>query len=171
MAQTKQKSSSKGSTKKRSQRSRSSGKSNSKTNGAGGGSRVKAKKAASSTQKKAKQTSSPNGVTDSVKSAVSSGASEVAPIAKKAAVPLLATGAAIAGVAGAIVATRSGRRRKVLGVSMPKRNGFKPDAEKISGAIVDAAKRADNIGQRMSKVASSVQSVGETAGEVAKKGT
>jgi hypothetical protein len=69
---------------------------------------------------------------------------------RKAKVPLLATGAALAGVAGAVVATRSGsHRRKVLGVSvpkhvsMPKMNGMKADAKSISGAVVDAAKRAD----------------------------
>jgi len=102
---------------------------------------------------------------------VKRGAKGVPPLARKAKVPLLASGAAIAGVAGAIAATRSGRRHhhKVLGISMPKANGMQPDAKKISEAVVDVAKRADRFGQGVSRVASSVQGVGETANKVAKK--
>lgn len=73
------------------------------------------------------------------------------------------------GVAGAVAATRSGKRHKVLGVSMPRANGVKPDAKKISDAVVDVAKRADRLGQGVSQVAGSVQGVGETASKVAKK--
>jgi hypothetical protein len=101
-------------------------------------------------------------------------------------VPLVASGAAAAGVVGAVVMSRSGKRRKVLGVSLPKRSkfgtsrhlpkvqlpktdGLKGDAQKIAGAVTDAAKRADAFGQRVSSVASSVQKVGETANDAAKK--
>lgn len=80
--------------------------------------------------------------------------------------PLLASGAALA---GAIAATHSSKRHKVMGISMPKANGMKPDAKKISDAVVDAAKRADRFGQGVSRVASSVRDVGEAANEVAKK--
>ena len=97
------------------------------------------------------------------------GAKSVVPLARKAKVPLLASSAALVGVAGAIAATHSGKRHKVLGVSMPKANGMKPDAKRISGAVVDVAKRADQFGQGVSRVASSVQSVGETANEMARK--
>jgi methyl-accepting chemotaxis protein len=101
---------------------------------------------------------------------VKRGAKGVGPIARKAKVPLLASGAALVGVAGAVAATRSGNKRhKVLGVSMPKANGMKPDAKKISEAVVDAAKRADQFGQGVSRVASSVKDMGETANKVAKK--
>jgi len=93
----------------------------------------------------------------------------VPPLARKAKVPLLASGAALVGVAGAIAATHSGKRHKALGFSMPKANGMKPDAKKISEAVVDIAKRADEFGQGVSRVASSVRGVGETANEVAKK--
>jgi hypothetical protein len=103
----------------------------------------------------------------------------VAPILEKAKIPLLAGGAAVAGVAGAILASRSGGKRKVLGVpvpkpkrsklSLPKKNGFKPDARKVTGAVVDVAKRADTIGQGVSRIASSVRQVGESADEAAKK--
>ena len=112
-----------------------------------------------------------NGVADSIKH----GAGEVGPLVRKAKVPLLASGAALAGVAGAVVASRSGKRHKVLGISTPrhvprpKLNGMKPDAKKISGAVVDAAERADRFGRSVSRVASSVRDVGETANKAAKK--
>ena len=118
----------------------------------------------------------------SVKGAVTSTAQDaadgIATVAKKAKVPLLASGAALAGVAGAVIATRSGKRRKVMGISVPKRNGFKvmpkrsglkADATKITGAVTDAAQRADVFGQRVSRVASSVRNVSETANEAVKK--
>src|SRR3954447_3426646 len=123
---------------------------------------------------------STNGSAGSVKETVASGAQEaansLATAVQKAKVPLIASGAAIAGVAGAavIAATRPKRHKvlgvtvpkpKRLGVSMPGRNGLKTDARKVTGAITDAAKRADLFGQRVSRVASSVQDVSETANE------
>lgn len=155
MAQTKTKSNARGS----SSSSRGSRSSSSKSNGSSG-SRTKAKASG-------KPAAASNGVADSVKR----GAKEVPSLARKAKVPLLASGAALVGVAGAIAATRSGKRHnhKVLGVSMPKANGMKPDAKKISDAVVDVAKRADQLGQGVSRVASSVRDVGETANKVAKK--
>jgi hypothetical protein len=96
-------------------------------------------------------------------------------VVRKAKVPLVASGAAVAGVAGAVVLSRTGgKRRKVLGVKvpkvqMPKRNDLAGDAKKIAGAVTDAAKRADHFGQRMSSVANSVQKVSETATDAAKK--
>jgi len=91
-------------------------------------------------------------------------------------VPLIAGGAAIAGVAGAAALNARSSRRKVLGVTMPRnglkmpRNGLKNvDARKITGAVTDAAKRADRFGQRVSSVANSVQTVSETADKAVKK--
>lgn len=153
MAQTKSKSKARRS----SSSSRGSRSSSSKSNGSSGsGAKAKAS---------GKSTSTSNGVADSVKN----GAKGVGPLARKAKVPLLASGAALVGVAGAIAATHSGKRHKVMGVSMPKTNGMKPDAKKISDAVVDIAKRADEFGQGVSRVASSVRGVGETANQVAKK--
>lgn len=161
MAQTKTKSKARRS----SSSSRKSGSSSSKSNGSSG-SRAKAAKAAKTKANGQSPTSSNgNGVADSVKR----GAKSVPPLARKAKVPLLASGAALMGVAGAIAATHSNKRHKVLGISMPKADGAKPDAKKISGAVVDIAKRADQFGQGVSRVASSVQGVGETASQVAKK--
>jgi hypothetical protein len=147
--------------------SKSSG---SKSNGSSGSrtkARAKAKaNGAKASGKSAKSAATSNGVADSVKR----GAKGVPPLARKAKVPLLASGAALVGVAGAIAATHSNsKRHKVLGVSMPKANGMKPDAKKISEAVVDIAKRADEFGQGVSRVASSVRGVGETTNKVAKK--
>lgn len=110
----------------------------------------------------------------------------VSEVVDKAKVPLVAGGAALAGLAGAaVVSARSTRKRTVLGISMPKRSGFslpgrsgfslpgrnglKTDARRVTEAVTDAAKRADEFGQRVSRVASSVQSVSETANEAVKK--
>ena len=165
-------------------RSRSAG---SKANGRrSGSSSTKARSSATTSRSKrtTRSQASPNGAAGSVKAAVTTGAQEAAngisTVAQKAKVPLLASGAALAGVAGAVIATRSGKRRSVLGVPMkrsgfsgismmPKRSGFKSDARKITGAVTDAAKRADVFGQRVSRVASSVQNVSETANEAVKK--
>jgi hypothetical protein len=89
---------------------------------------------------------------------------------------LLTGGAAVAGLAGA-VALSNRSRRKVLGVSLPKRSdlplpkrdNLKLDPQKVTEAITDAAKRADRIGQRVSRVATGVQNVSETANKAAKK--
>jgi hypothetical protein len=119
---------------------------------------------------------------DSVKQAASSSggdrAQAVSSALQKAKTPLLASGAALAGIAGAVAvnATRS-RRRKVLGVSLPKSNGFKLpkpgglklDAQNLSTAVTDAAKRADRFGKRVSSVATTVQQVSETTEKAAKK--
>ena len=106
---------------------------------------------------------------------VSSGAQNVAQgvagVVRKAKTPLIAGGAAIAGLAGAAALNNArSRHRKVLGVKMPRGNGLKKiDARKIAGAVTDAAKRADRFGQGVSSMASSVQMVSETADKAAKK--
>jgi hypothetical protein len=155
-------------------KAKKSGSKSAKKNATGSGSKAKAKaKGNGSKASKAPSAASSNG------SASSNGASSgVGPIVQKAKLPLLAGGAAIAGVAGAVLAaTHSGGKRKVLGVSVPKRsklslpkkNGIKSDAHKVASAVADAAKRADTFGQSVSKIASSVQKVGESADEAVKK--
>jgi len=105
--------------------------------------------------------------------------SGVAAAARKAKTPLLAGGATVAGLAGAAaLALRSSGRRKVLGVPVGRRNGFrlpgrggglKRDARKVTGAVTDAAKRADRFGHRVSRVATTIQKVSETADDAAKE--
>jgi hypothetical protein len=121
------------------------------------------------------------GVTGAVSSGaqtVSSGAQDAAQgvvgFVKKAKTPLIASGVAIAGVAGlagaAALNNARSRRRKVLGVPMPRGKELKNlDARKIAGTVTDGAKRADRFGQRVSSVASTVQTVSETADKAAKK--
>jgi hypothetical protein len=121
------------------------------------------------------------GVTGAVSSraqTVSSGAQNaaqgVAGFVKKAKGPLIVGGAAVAGIAGVVGAAAlnnaRSRRRKVLGVTMPRGQELKNlDARKIAGAVTDGAKRADRFGQRVSSVANSVQIVSETADKAAKK--
>jgi hypothetical protein len=60
-----------------------------------------------------------------------------------------------------------GRRN---GFKLPTRSGgLKRDARKFASAITDAAGRADQFGQRLSKVAGTVRQVSETADDAAKK--
>ena len=108
---------------------------------------------------------------ETVSSGAQNAAEGVAGVVKKAKTPLIAGGAAIAGLAGAAVLNSArSRRRKVLGVTMPSGNGLKKvDARKVAGTVTDAAKRADRFGQRVSGVAQSVRMVSETADKAAKK--
>jgi hypothetical protein len=115
---------------------------------------------------------------DTVKHGAQDAINGTGPVLQKLKVPLVAGGAAAAGIAGAVIASKSGGKRKVLGVSVPKRsklslpkkNGLKPDARKMTKAVTDAAKRADDFGQGVSRIASSVKKVGEAADDAVKKG-
>jgi hypothetical protein len=147
----------------------------------------RAKKSASGSASKAKakardSSSESNGsgsgsIADSVKHGAQGAINGAGPVLQKAKLPLLAGGAAVAGVAGAVLASKTGGKRKVLGVSVPKRsklslpkkNGFGSDARKVTSAVTDAAKRADDFGQGVSRIASSVKKVGEAADEAVKK--
>jgi len=60
-------------------------------------------------------------------------------------------------------------KRKSLKVPMPKRNGFKGEARSLAKSVSSAAQRADQFGQRVSRVASGVQNVSDTANEAVKK--
>jgi hypothetical protein len=110
---------------------------------------------------------------DAVKNGAQGAVGGIAPVVQKAKVPLIAGGAAVAGVAGAVLASRSERKRKVLGVtvpkrsklhlSLPKKNGFKSDARKATRSVTKAAQSADRFGKGVSRIAASVQQVGESA--------
>ena len=102
---------------------------------------------------------------------------------EKAKLPLIATGAVAAGAAAVLVGKNGHhKQRKVLGVPVPKRSkvhmpkvglpkgkDLKGDVRRAAGAVGDAAKQADEIGRRISKVANSVQMVSETTDKAAKK--
>lgn len=113
--------------------------------------------------------------------------STVGAVAEKAKLPLLATGAALAAGAAVIVTKGNHKQHKVLGVPVPKRSkshmpkvsmpkiglpkgkGLKGDVRRAAGTVTDVAKQADQIGKRISRVASSVQAVGEATDDAAKK--
>jgi hypothetical protein len=83
---------------------------------------------------------------------------------------LIAGGLAIAGVAGAVALNARSSRRKVLGVSLPRPTRLKKiDAGKVAATVTDAAKRADQFGQRVSRAANRVQMVSETADRMGKE--
>ncbi|MET0557645.1 MAG: hypothetical protein ABW065_03090 [Solirubrobacterales bacterium] len=117
-------------------------------------------------------------IVESVKHGAKDAINGTGPVLQKLKVPLVAGGAAAAGIAGAVLASRSGGKKKVLGVpmpkhsklSLPKKNGLTPDARKVTKAVTDAAKRADDFGQGVSRIASSVKKVGEAADDAVKKG-
>lgn len=119
-------------------------------------------------------------------------ASTVGAVAEKAKLPLLATGAALAAGAAVIVTKGNHKQHKVLGVPVPKRSkshlpkvgmpkvsvpkvglpkgkGLKGDVRRAAGTVTDVAKQADQIGKRISRVANSVQAVGEATDDAAKK--
>ena len=125
-----------------------------------------------------------------MKDTASNGASTLASVAQRAKTPLLAGGAALAGLAGAVaLRSRSNHTsgplddlRKALpggsrsrGFSLPKpklpkRSGnLKDGIRSLSKNVSDVAKQADKIGQRVSKTANAVQQVSETADNAAKK--
>ena len=118
-------------------------------------------------------------LSDAVKNGAQGAVSGIAPVAQKAKLPLIAGGAAAAGIVGAVLANRSERKRKVLGVTVPKRSkrhlslptkdGFKSDARKATRSVTKAAESADRFGKGVSRIASSVQQVGETADDAVKK--
>lgn len=136
-----------------------------------------ASKAKAKARDSSSQSNGSGSITDSVKHGAQGAVNGAGSALQKAKLPLLAGGAAVAGVAGAVLASKTGGKRKVLGVSVPKRsklslpkkNGFKPDARKVTSAVTDAAKRADDFGQGVSRIASSVKKVGEAADEAVKK--
>ena len=142
-------------------------------------------RARSGTQARQARSSNGRGTVESVTDTVSSGAQStaqgIASAAKRAKTPLIAGGAVIAGLAGAAALNnaRSGHR-KVLGVKMPRVDGLKKaiptasalkkvDARDVTGAVSEAARRADKFGRRVSSVANRVQTVSETAGDAVEK--
>src|SRR5215208_6771958 len=85
-------------------------------------------------------------VTDTVSSGAQNTAQGIAGAVKKAKTPLIAGGAAIAGLAGAAALNARSSRRKVLGVKMPRGDGLKKaipnasamkkvDARNVSGTV------------------------------------
>jgi hypothetical protein len=74
--------------------------------------------------------------------------------ADKAKVPLLAGGAALAGVAGGLaLGARHGRRHKGIGLPVPRR----PQVKVKSGDVAKAAKEVGNFGAQLGHLANELQ--------------
>jgi hypothetical protein len=153
------------------------------------GARKSAKRAGSKARNGASASGNGGGAAAKGSSNGSEAGSTVGAVVEKAKLPLMATGAVVAGAA-AVIATKgvgNHKQHKVLGVPVPKRSkshlpkvsvpkvglpkgkGLKGDVRRAAGAVTDAAGKADQIGKRISKVASSVQAVGEATDDAAKK--
>src|SRR3954447_6106699 len=149
------------------------------------GAKKRASGSASKAKSKARKASSgsngadPESIVGSVKQGAQGAVDGAGSVLEKAKLPLLAGGAAVAGVAGAVLASRSGGKRKGMGLSMPKhshsklslpkKSGLKPDARKVTKAVTDAARRVDDFGQGVSRIATSVKKAGEAADQAVKK--
>ena len=78
--------------------------------------------------------------------------------ASKAKVPLVAGGAALAGLAGGVaLGARGLRRRKVLGVPVPRRSVLKASTKNLA----DAAREAGKVGQQMGELTTEVSKTRE----------
>jgi hypothetical protein len=165
-----------------------------KAAGKAGGAKKATKRAGAKSRNGASASGNGGGAAEKASRNGSDAGSSVGAVVDKAKLPLLATGAVVAGAA-AVIATKGGighKQRKVLGVpvpkggkphlpkvsvpkvstpkvSLPKGKGLKGDVRRAAGAVTDAAGKADRIGKRISQVASSVQAAGSATDETAKK--
>jgi NH3-dependent NAD+ synthetase len=79
-------------------------------------------------------------------------------VASKAKTPLVAGGAALAGLAGGVaLGSRTLRRRKVLGIKMPRRSLIKSSTKDLSRA----AKRAGKLGKQVGELTDEVRQTRE----------
>ncbi len=93
------------------------------------------------------------------KQAAGATAEKAGSAAKKARGPALAGGAAAAGlVGGFLLGARKRSRRKVLGVPMPRANGFKSAA----GDVLKAAEKIGSAGRQLGTLTDEVQRTRET---------
>jgi hypothetical protein len=154
---------------KSSQRKRSSASGNSSRRGAQasrkrGSTRARSNARRSNTAKRpstrrASSSSASNGRgrVQAVKGAVSGGAQEaghvVGEAASKAKTPLLAGGAALAGLAGGVaIGARGMRQRKVMGVPMPRRSAMKKSTKNLASAAKDVGKFGQQVGELSGEV-------------------
>ena len=87
---------------------------------------------------------------------------------RKARVPMIAGGATAAAVAGGALLKRqlAPKRRKVLGVSVPKPKLDSLDLKPIAKQIANAGKRVTTTSEQLSKLSGDVERVGKTAQKV-----
>ena len=85
--------------------------------------------------------------------------------ASKAKVPLLAGGAALAGIAGGVaIGARGMRRRKVLGVPVPRRSILKASTKNLASAAKEAGKFGQQMGELTSEVSKTREAMNDSKG-------
>jgi hypothetical protein len=104
-----------------------------------------------------RSTANGRGRVQAVRGAISNGAQgaghAVGEAASKAKTPLLAGGAALAGLAGGVaIGARGMRRRKVLGVPVPRRSAMKKSTKNLASAARDVGKFGQQVGELSSEV-------------------
>jgi hypothetical protein len=111
-------------------------------------------RARSASTRSASTRSGPNGRgrVQAVRGAISGGAQEaghaVGKAASKAKTPLLASGVALAGLAGGVaIGARGMRRPKVLGVPVPRRSAMKKSTKNLASAAKDVGRLGQQMGE------------------------
>jgi hypothetical protein len=113
---------------------------------------------ATSRSRNSNRSSRGTGPVETVRKAVTNGAqtagSSVGKAASNAKTPLLASGAALAGLAGGVaIGARGTRQRKVLGMPVPRRSVLKSSTKDLA----TAARQAGKLGQQVSELTSEVR--------------
>jgi hypothetical protein len=85
--------------------------------------------------------------------------------ASKAKTPLVAGGAALAGVAGGLaLASRGMRRRKVLGLPVPRRSILKSSSKDLASAAKNAGKLGQQLGELTTEVRNTREAIDSSSG-------
>jgi hypothetical protein len=125
---------------------------------------------ATSRSRNSNRSSRGTGPVETVRKAVTNGAqtagSSVGKVASNAKTPLLASGAALAGLAGGVaIGARGTRQRKVLGMPVPRRSVLKSSTKDLA----TAARQAGKLGQQVSELTSEVRHTREAIDSGAKR--
>lgn len=88
---------------------------------------------------------------ESAKDGAASAGSTAVDVVKKAKVPVIATGAGLAGLAGGAMLTARGRRKRILGVPMPRKS--------TTRNIANASKNVATFGEGMGSLASEMHRI------------
>jgi hypothetical protein len=86
---------------------------------------------------------------------------QITSVASKAKTPAMVGGAALAGLAGGIAASRNSSGRKVLGVPMPGRQSTSKAMGKAANAFGSAAKELGKTGYQVGQLTSEIRRVRE----------
>jgi hypothetical protein len=82
-------------------------------------------------------------------------------MATKVKTPAIATGAAVAGLAGGLALARAGSRKRLLGVPLPTANA----TQAMSRNLGEAAKQVGSFGEHVGELANEIRMVREGAAQ------